>query len=77
MTDEVSENTTVETAEVETPSIPDLTITDLATFKTIIELASSRGVFKPLEMRAVGVTYTKLSQFLNFVSKKAEEKAND
>lgn len=50
----------------------DLNISDLNAMKTIIDIASSRGAFKPNEMMAVGQTYTKLSNFLEQVSKQAE-----
>lgn len=47
---------------------PDLTITDLTALKQIIDVASSRGAFKPNEMTTVGQTYSKLEAFLNAVS---------
>ncbi len=50
----------------------DLTINDLNALKTIIDLASQRGAFKPTEMMAVGQTYTKLAAFLENVAKQAE-----
>lgn len=50
----------------------DLTINDLNALKTIIDIASSRGAFKPNEMVAVGQTYTKLTTFLEAVAKQAE-----
>jgi hypothetical protein len=50
----------------------DLTINDLNAMKVIIDIASSRGAFKPNEMVAVGQTYTKLSTFLETVAKQAE-----
>lgn len=50
----------------------DLTINDLGALKAIIDLASSRGAFKPNEMMAVGQTYTKLANFLDNVAKQAE-----
>ena len=50
----------------------DLNINDLNAMKTIIDIASSRGAFKPNEMVAVGQTYTKLSTFLDTVAKQAE-----
>lgn len=46
----------------------ELTINDLNAMKVIIDIASSRGAFKPNEMVAVGQTYTKLETFLNAVS---------
>lgn len=50
----------------------DLNINDLNAMKTIIDIASSRGAFKPNEMMAVGQTYSKLSAFLEQVAKQAE-----
>lgn len=70
-----TENTTQETQSQETPeqNPNDLTINDLNALKTIIDIASSRGAFKPNEMVAVGQTYTKLSNFLEVVAKQAEQ----
>lgn len=66
-------DTTENTAQEQTqPESPDLTINDLNALKTIIDIASSRGSFKPNEMVAVGQTYTKLTTFLEAVSKQAE-----
>ena len=36
--------------------------------KSIIDVASSRGAFKPNEMAAVGTVYNKLETFLNAVA---------
>lgn len=47
----------------------DLNVNDLNGMKTIIDLASSRGAFKPNEMMAVGQIYTKLTNFLATVQK--------
>lgn len=51
---------------------PDLNIQDLSAMKSIIDVASSRGAFKPAEMQMVGQTYNKLSVFLDAVAKQAE-----
>lgn len=48
---------------------PDLTVSDLIALKNIIDVASSRGAFKPNEMTVVGQTYTKLEEFLQAVQK--------
>ena len=73
MTTEVENNN----AEAPAEQNADLTINDLNALKVIIDIASSRGAFKPNEMVAVGQTYTKLSTFLEQVSKQAEgAKAN-
>jgi hypothetical protein len=69
MTDTV-ENT--QEPEAPQPAANELTINDLNAMKTIIDIASSRGAFKPNEMVAVGQTYTKLSAFLEQVAKQAE-----
>ena len=63
-----TENKTTEQPQDST----DLTINDLNGLKTIIDIASSRGAFKPNEMVAVGQLYTKLTTFLEAVSKQAE-----
>ncbi len=47
---------------------PDLTVQDLQALRSIIDVASSRGAFKPNEMTAVGTVYTKLDTFLKAVS---------
>jgi hypothetical protein len=47
---------------------PDLTVQDLQALKSIIDVASSRGAFKPNEMTAVGSVYTKLETFLKAVA---------
>ena len=47
---------------------PDLTVQDLTAMKTIIDVASQRGAFKPNEMMTVGTVYDKLEKFLNAVA---------
>ena len=61
---------TVQQAAPEAPAAnsTDLTINDLQSLKVIIDIASSRGAFKPNEMVAVGQTYTKLSTFLETIA---------
>ena len=49
-----------------------LSITDLAVLKNVIDLACSRGAFRAPEMKAVGEVYDKLSVFLDTVIKQAE-----
>lgn len=51
-----------------------LTINDLVAMKSIIDIASQRGTFKPNEMMVVGQTYTKLMAFLESVKKQGENK---
>jgi hypothetical protein len=54
------------------PDPNELTIQDLNAMKVIIDIASSRGAFKPGEMTVVGQTYTKLTTFLDTVAKQAD-----
>lgn len=54
--------------DVKETSSPDLTVNDLQALKSIIDVASQRGAFKPNEMVAVGQTYNKLDQFLGAVA---------
>jgi hypothetical protein len=59
----------VQPEAAETEQSNDLSINDLNAMKVIIDIASSRGAFKPNEMMAVGQTYNKLTSFLDAVSK--------
>jgi hypothetical protein len=68
MSEELKQNPAAEAPATEQPST-DLTINDLNAMKVIIDIASSRGAFKPNEMVAVGQTYSKLETFLNSVAK--------
>ena len=65
-----------EEKNVETPANddanPSLTVQDLAAFKTIIDLASQRGAFKPNEMVAIGTVYMRLDKFLDHAQKTQE-----
>lgn len=47
----------------------ELTINDLAAMKSIIDVASQRGAFKPNEMVPVGTVYAKLEKFLASATK--------
>ena len=49
------------------PDANQLTLSDLAAMKSIIDIASARGTFKPNEMMVVGQTYNKLNTFLESV----------
>jgi len=78
-----TETTTETVAETTQPkdeqSGVELTVNDLNAMKQIIDVASSRGAFKPNEMTVVGTTYGKLEAFLNAVAEqqKANGKTND
>jgi hypothetical protein len=72
----MTEETKVEQpAEAALQETNDLTINDLNAMRTIIDIASSRGAFKPNEMVAVGQTYNKLSTFLDAVAKQPKQGA--
>jgi len=76
----MSDNTEVPVAEQVTPTPEemaasveqqqgaDLSVQDLQALKTIIDVASSRGAFKPNEMVQIGQTYNKLDSFLAAVA---------
>lgn len=77
MTDKVEKQEELNPATAAAPETAktdpnELTINDLNAMKVIIDIASSRGAFKPNEMTVVGQTYTKLSAFLDSVAKQAE-----
>lgn len=52
-----------------------LTIQDLVLMKSFISTACERGAFRADEMSSVGVTYDKLSAFLNAAITQAEAQA--
>jgi len=62
MVDEATQNN--ETI-AEGSSNPELNINDLNALKSIIDVASARGAFKPNEMVPVGTVYNKLDAFLS------------
>ena len=72
MTDQTTTEPTVE-SEAAKAQEQGLTVQDLQAIKAIIDVASSRGAFKPNEMVAVGQTYTKLEQFLATITPAAKE----
>jgi hypothetical protein len=69
MSEELQQNPTAQPQEAAQQESNDLNVNDLNGMKTIIDIASSRGAFKPNEMVAVGQIYNKLSNFLASVSK--------
>lgn len=74
MTENVQDTTTEQKPQTEEQAAGsnDLTINDLNAMKVIIDIASSRGAFKPNEMLVVGQTYNKLTAFLDQVAKQGE-----
>lgn len=50
----------------------ELTINDLGAIKSIIDVASQRGAYKPNEMEVVGRTYNRLDTFLAAITPKTE-----
>jgi hypothetical protein len=66
---------TAEQEQVQQPVSPapaDLNLSDLASLRSILEVASSRGAFKAAELEAVGKAYNKLNTFLESVATKKE-----
>jgi len=63
-----AEQASPSTAEAAPGAAAELTVQDLQALKTIIDVASQRGAFKPNEMTTVGQVYTKLETFLNAVA---------
>lgn len=59
-------------AEAAQSDAKELNIQDLAAMRTLIDVASARGAFRPGEMVTVGTLYDKLNGFLNEVQKQAE-----
>ena len=53
-----------------------ITISDLAAIKELIDLACTRGAFRGDEMTSVGEVYDKLTGFLNTVIAAAQAEAN-
>lgn len=51
----------------------ELTVQDLQNLKDIIDVASTRGAFRPKEMMAVGHVYTKLENFLEAISNQQKQ----
>jgi hypothetical protein len=72
MTEQVEKQEEAQAPETQKAEANELTINDLNAMKVIIDIASSRGAFKPNEMTVVGQTYTKLSTFLESVAKQAD-----
>ena len=72
MTENVQQEPAVQEQAAPKADPSELTINDLNAMKVIIDIASSRGAFKPAEMTVVGQTYTKLTTFLDAVAKQAE-----
>jgi len=52
-----------------------ITISDLAAIKELIDLACARGAFRGEEMTSVGEVYDKLTGFLNTVIAAAQAEA--
>ena len=64
---------TPESAEgAESEGNVELTVNDLGAIKQIIDIASSRGAFRPNEMVAIGTTYSRLETFLNVVAQQQQ-----
>jgi hypothetical protein len=74
MTD-TKENKEIPLPKTEAAEEVQLTIGDISTVKTIIEIASSKGAFEAKELHVVGLTYDRITKWLlaNQPPKDAEE----
>ena len=54
-----------------------LTITDLATIRNIIDLAVSRGAFRASEVKVVGETFEHLDAFLTALEQSANQAVSE
>ena len=63
--------------EVQAGAQPELTITDLANVRSIIDAAVRRGAFGAAELSAVGADYDKLDSFLKSVQHQKPAEATD
>jgi hypothetical protein len=70
---EALQESTVQTTQPQQDS-NQLTINDLVAMRSIIDIASQRGAFKPNEMVVVGQTYNKISSFLEIVKQQQAQK---
>jgi hypothetical protein len=70
----MSDTKTQPTAPAQGGSV-ELTVQDLNTLRTVIDVATQRGAFKANELAAVGTTYNKLDTFLQQVQKQQAEAA--
>lgn len=75
MSEKKEEKTTMQNNQESTnEAVPEeagaeITLNDLASLKTIIDVASQRGAFRPNEMVAVGTVYAKLDKFIQLAQK--------
>lgn len=67
---DVKETSVTEKKEANGPQASELNLNDLMSLRSILEVASQRGLFKAAELEAVGKVYNKLNNFLESVSKK-------
>ena len=68
-------NEKVEADDENGNTLADLSIKDLMALRSIIDLASQRGAFKPTEMVTIGQSYGKLNDFLETVIAQQRAKA--
>jgi hypothetical protein len=78
MTTEVN-NETMEQAQpvmpATAPAEANLTITDLAALRNLIDIVTTRGAFKANELSSVGALFDKLTVFLEAAQKQQEAQA--
>jgi hypothetical protein len=72
MDQEVTTSSQEQTQQPPSAAGAELNLSDLASLRSILEVASSRGAFKAAELEAVGKAYNKLNTFLESVATKKE-----
>jgi len=59
------------------PELPQITVQDLASIQSCIDVACQRGAFRANEMAAVGTLYDKLANFLQAITAASAEDASE
>jgi hypothetical protein len=64
MSEDLQQDTATTETQAEVPAAPQLQLSDILQTAQIIQLASSRGAFKPDEFTAIGGVYERVVAFL-------------
>lgn len=59
------------------PELPQITVQDLASIQSCIDVACQRGAFRANEMAAIGTLYDKLANFLQAITAAAADDASE
>jgi len=71
--EEITDVPETEAPATEAPAQIGLGVQDLVNIKHILDVATSRGVFKASEYQIVGATYDRLETFINSIAPPQEE----